>query len=498
MVGPRLLPGGVTARSALLRLDGWRWPHVPLAFEPDAPDARWDVEPAPTMPGESNRWAVRIEGLRPDTVYRIGLRAGAQPAAETGFVRIRTAPERLAGGTGLLIGLASCYFPSDEYWTNGRAVVDCLEERARRPFLLGAAPAPDSRRALPHATFLCGDQIYADVPRAPGRSRVGLYRGRYADAWQASRLGPVLERGGNFFTADDHEFWNGYPERMFWLSRSWNRSWRETARIAGDAFLVHQGAWNHPPELGPADPEGAAWTRGQLGEVDLFVADARSMRTDRKARRCPDRIPSGGACAPDTPPSAMGRRQLDALIDWLTNVRRVGLLVLPQPLAQTGGRFDSALSDFSSTFERVRRGLSRTVQRGASVVVLTGDIHWGRLVSWQPATAAPGRLVEFVASPIARVGLLSILHSRFDVGAARDPTGRPRPEELAVMAPEFDPARATRHFATGENNFGLMELREGPGGRVTARFELWSLSTKRPAVNRWGSAGGACLAELLL
>lgn len=492
----RILPGGVTASSAVLRVEGWPTPEVPLRLEPEAPGASLQVEPAPLMIGESSRWRLLLDGLAPDTIYR--LRLGSREAGAT--ARIRTAPERLAGSGSLLLALASCYFPSDEYWTNARAIVRCLEARARRPYELGASPAPDPRRGLPTATFLVGDQIYADVPRSSRRTLVGLYRGRYGDAWQSSRLGAVLAHGGSFFTGDDHEFWNGYPERMLWLSRSWDGKWRRTARIAADGFWCHQGIWNFPPGLDGGLSRAVGWAWGPLGEVDLFVADARTERTDREARRCPGLSGAGnGGCPPGRLPGFLSGEQREALVSWVRGIRRLGLLVLPQPLAQTGGRFDNALSDYPADFEPLREALyAAVVGRGVSVVVLSGDIHWGRLISWRPDATSPGRLVEFVASPIGRVGLLSILHSRFDVGAARDPRGRPKPEELAVLSPRFAAARAARHFATGENCFGLLELTEDSTGRPRARFELWSLQTKRPARDRWGNGGGTCVAELLV
>lgn len=492
----RIFPGGVTASSAALRVEGWPGPEIPLRLEPEAPGVSLRVEPAPLMIGESSRWRVLLDGLAPDTIYR--LRLGGPEGGTTAW--IRTAPERLLGSSGLLLGLGSCYFPSDEYWTNARAILRCLDARARRSYELGASPAPDPRRGLPTATFLVGDQIYADVPRSSGRTLVGLYRGRYGDAWQSSRLGAVLASGGNFFTGDDHEFWNGYPERMLWLSRSWDGEWRRTARIAADGFWCHQGVWNFPPGFDGGLGRAESWARGRLGEVDLFVADARTDRTGRDGRRCPRLSASGnGECPPGSRPGFLSVGQRDALVSWIRTVRRIGLLVLPQPMAQTGGRFDSALSDYPADFEPVREALRETiVGRGVSLVVLSGDIHWGRLTSWRPDARSPGRLVEFVASPIARVGLLSILHTRFDVGATRDPRGRPKPEELAVLSPEFPERQATRHFATGENCFGLLELTGDPAGRLKARLELWSLQTKRAARDRWGRGGGTCVAELLV
>ena len=128
---------------------------------------------------------VRVCDLKPDTTYSVQL-LGA-PVDSGNPVRIRTAPKKLEGSAGLLLGLASCYYPSDQFVGNAAAIATCLDKRE----LTGRG------RGLPNATFLCGDQIYADVPGDPNqRPMLELYRHRYHAAWQKNRLGPLLARGG--------------------------------------------------------------------------------------------------------------------------------------------------------------------------------------------------------------------------------------------------------------------------------------------------------------
>ena len=56
-------------------------------------------------------------------------------------------------------------------------------------------------------------RVYQD-----GLSRQTSYR----EVFEDSRLGSLLSYGANIFTCDDHEFWNSYPESMWWLSRTYD------------------------------------------------------------------------------------------------------------------------------------------------------------------------------------------------------------------------------------------------------------------------------------
>jgi hypothetical protein len=133
------------------------------------------------------------------------------------------------------------------------------------------------------------------------------------------------------------------------------------------------------------------------------------------------------------------------------------------------------------------------------VIVITGDIHWGRLVSWSPRAGNGRGLVEFVSSPIARVGLRSTLGTSLKVGRASNPENKPDDGDWAVLHPVLGGCARAKHFATGENNVGVIELNRGPDGSVVAQFELWSLDTRQLARNRWPTTGpDRCTAVLPL
>lgn len=473
-------PGGVTSTTARVRLDTT---ELANPGEPPMPvrPAAIVVEPTPAALRIATRTlaprhshVLDLTGLDPDTRYTVR-HAGLDSRA----ARFRTAPAAVTADRPLLLGLSSCYFPSDRFVANPRAVKSCWVRRAGIRFQ--ETGGTGEVRTVPHAKFLCGDQIYGDVPASTSRDIDAVYRGRYRDAWSDVRLGPVLGHGGNFFASDDHEFWNDFPESVLWLRRSHGERWTESARAALHELWLNQGIWNFPPGFQGGESRERSWTMGRLADIDVFVADTRSERSSKDGSRRPG---NGAAGTASGAASLLSADQLAAIERWLAGIGRAGILVTSQPIALHGSGTDAALSDFPE-FDTILRAVWDTVdRRGKPVLVLSGDIHWGRLMSWtSPRTGA--RLVEFVSSPIARVGLQSIFTTRWDVGKPKDVRRMPEPEHLDVIHRVTD-RRPERYFATGRNNIGMAELTVDDQGRLAASFELWGLGTGSRARNFWG------------
>lgn len=186
----------------------------------------------------------------------------------------------------------------------------------------------------------------------------------------------------------------------------------------------------------------------------MFVADTRTDRVSLDGARCLSSTTTMGAHQTGSPRSMMGCDQLKALTDWADQVQRLGLLVLGQPLlARSTGAwtFDTTLADYESDYEKIVTRLRKNIEeRGVSFIVLTGDIHWGRLED------EDRRLLR-----------------RFLPGFA---------EECV--------------FATGDNNFGMLSLAAPGDDRRDAIFELWSLTTLKRAENNWLKTS-ECLRERL-
>lgn len=483
MSGPSLVPGmicpGETDVRLRLRVKDWPQPFLSLRSSPALPMLTGPLALVPVAgPGAARNWILDLHGLAPATTYLFSIDGHADSQ-----VTIRTPPGAL-GDAGLLVALLSCYFPSTEYEANPTKVVQCLRERA--------GGRPDD--AVPHLKILCGDQIYADVPAAWSFGRAeATYRQRYQEAWSRRRLGTLLSQGANLFVAEDHEFWNSFPDAMPYLARS-GHGWHDWAKVAADFAWVEQGVWNFVNGFQGGAARQRSWGRcGLAPGVALFAADTRTDRVSFDGTRG---LLAGGGTGerpPDEPRTMMGEDQLRALTSWADNeVERVGLLVLGQPLlgrTTSGWTFDTNLADYAEDYRAIVSALVRNIERrGVSFVVLTGDIHWGRLICWSPVHHPPDRpnakLVEFVASPMARVGKVGSLLSReHGVGDAADTTIDDRDRE---------PLRdALRHFtespmfASNDNNFGLLRLTQRADDRYVADFELRSLRTHALAEDRW-------------
>lgn len=327
--------------------------------------------------------------------------------------------------------------------------------------------------------------------------------------WRGRQLGDLLRYGANVFTCDDHEYWNGYPDWMPHLSRSFG-NWEAWARAGMRALWRRASVANFAPGVkGGTPPVGGAmrieprveyrgWCQWRVAGLDVFVADTRSDRTTKTGGRCPERLTEQGACSRGGKPHAMSKVQADALSQWIDHVERLGVLVLGQPLVmaehdQTS--WDPDLTEFPEHAQLVKqlRGRLDHPDRPASFIVLTGDIHWGRLVSWEsPRSRGRGhRLVEFVSSAIGRVTDKNILGSSFNV-AGHASTELTDAEMWTLGNDLF----VTKTFASGQNNAGLLRIRRPARDRYEADFELWNLETQDVADNKW--VIGSCLATLSL
>ncbi|MCW5893081.1 MAG: alkaline phosphatase D family protein [bacterium] len=472
----RLLVGTVTARSARLRLDGWPSPPCPVRLTPPHGTlCRFDVadRPAPVT-----TWVVDFANLVPDTHYVADL--GPFGGSTVGF---RTAPAGLDAHTSFGLSLLSCYFPSDQFVGRAGRVLGRLAARS----------------SPPHLNVLCGDQIYADVPSDWTRDDPTLvYARRYEAAWAPGRLGPLLAGGANVFACDDHEYWNNYPETTIWLSRSW-WSWAQWADAARAANWGEQGQWNFAPGITGGAAEKRAWCAWRQADVDLFVADTRTDRASPDHSRCPT-VPDGECPHRLRRSHLMTAAQRHALHAWIASVPRLGILVLGQPIlaaATSWSDFDTTLADYDDYDDLIASLRWAIATRGVSFIVLSGDIHWSRLVRWRCRTASrpDAMLIEFVTSPLARVGLPSIVSTRADVGRRADPKldGAARGALLRRL-PHFDEGTI---FATNEHAIGFLTIRRA-GHELLAEFEVESLDTQRVADDRWSGGRWPCRATLVV
>jgi hypothetical protein len=156
------------------------------------------------------------------------------------------------------------------------------------------------------------------------------------------------------------------------------------------------------------------------------------------------------------------------LVDaWVRELSGPGVLVIGQPLLQTSTGFfkghfgDWNLPDFSQYHELVQIiGRSRH-----SLVVLTGDVHFGRVA--RSSLRSGAELIEIISSPMSLVdekarGTWTAAPASFPI--ARPSTMVPAALGRSGVVTEGDFAPTESHFLT------LEFTRRGPGTRLRLRF----------------------------
>lgn len=227
----------------------------------------------------------------------------------------------------------------------------------------------------PHFNFLLGDQVYLDVgvdSLSPVSHEIQeRIAGDYANNWHALR--GVFKHGATWFLADDHEFWNNYPVvsgpypfiqalRLDHVKQAWERTAREAVdsiqRVKNIRFF------------------------GIGNDLSFCIADFRSRRTETHL---------------------LEDRDFEQVLSWVAALTSPGVLVLSQPLADTYGKEDKKLPDY----EQYHQLLRAMQQSSHDILVLAGDLHCGRICSFEfvEANAKNTRRVmhEVVASPLSNL-----------------------------------------------------------------------------------------------
>ncbi len=405
--------------------DGWRvwysWPGEPVEPPPPrvrapggaelAVDATFELLPA--VDGSARRMA--IHELRPQ---------GAQPGAlhEVTFDGLaplywRTRPQVLAPeGMSFLVG--SCFWLNDDKAGFYAAAVQELVQREQPVFKI-----------------LMGDQLYADVwPPSPDGVRRGI-AAKYERYWGDAGYQALLRACPTFVTNDDHEFWNDYPEPQVQVPLSWPKHSPESDPALHDFLDLYQTALN---------PEAKRWCRFDIAPVSFFIADTRSHRTRSE-------LPT---------PSLMVDEQWADLEAWAAALAGPGVLVLPQPMMKAGGsKTDRCYADFLDDYGRLG---DLFVNSGHDILILTGDIHTGRL-SRATIVGAGRDVYELVASPGSLV-------TPFLPPWGHDPN--PLPASMLVGRHKWD-IFTTQLTATVDNNVGLVRMAPGRDGSTRFTLQLW-------------------------
>jgi hypothetical protein len=305
---------------------------------------------------------VLLQGLSPRKTYSLQLLLNGEPKADG---KVTTLPDRLPAldekPFTVLLGSCFCRQEDDEGMVG------------KTYFHLPAGSRPDVK-------ILSGDQVYLDHPwfhylwhtHSVQNLRKRFFT-NYQKTWaQQGGFQQLLKDGANFFTSDDHELWNNAPNTASFIRDTWpvfnkREEWYQEARTLYGIFQTSSLINSFP-----------------VGTLSFLIADTRMNRdADQK--------------------NFMKDEDLERVGTWVSNLKGPGVLVVGQPVlrGKTGffpGHFgDWSLADFAQ-YGRLVRLLTSSKH---SVVILTGDVHFGRIA--QCTLSSGSELIEIISSPMSLV-----------------------------------------------------------------------------------------------
>jgi hypothetical protein len=201
------------------------------------------------------------------------------------------------------------------------------------------------------------------------------YKANWTDS-EGYRL--LLSTGSTWFSADDHEFWNNYPNWTTLISNTWTRKGRNKIKSAAQPLFE---------DFQTGDP--AMTGRPQVfsvGSLSFFAADTRIFREEGDRRFMLD-------------------EDLGRAVEWMRALQGPGVLVVGQPFFHPAANwvnrrfFDRSLSNYSQ-YKDLVRALSESKH---SVLILTGDVHFGRIARCDYTLPGKPALFEVIASPASLV-----------------------------------------------------------------------------------------------
>jgi hypothetical protein len=277
----------------------------------------------------------------------------------------------------------------------------------------------------PDLQFLCGDQVYLDrsqrsdrhTQKAADLSRVSdVYRRTW---WGKAGLSRLLQTAPTVFCPDDHDIWNEYRKDHVPDDRM---GWHRLALELLDAVQTRE-----------------CWQAFDVAPLSFLVLDTRRERT--KAEFVSSDV-------------------LERTLTWLAKLKGPGVLVTGQPLFGEPWRpfrirLGSDLSDrrFRSQYAALAAAISSAPH---SIVLLSGDVHWGRVASATEPGKNTAQVVEVIASPLALHSRWSRIPRNWVKAPRRFPRG-----ELASGASELiidtDP-----NYQVRADHFALIEFRPRP------------------------------------
>ncbi len=207
-------------------------------------------------------------------------------------------------------------------------------------------------------------------------------------------MGSILSHGATWMLPDDHEFWNDYP---FYKSL--------IPQLQALRLRHVRKAWDAVATDGVRNVQrSAAFETFSIGkDLSVCIADFRSNRDDN------------GFTTP---------ANLRKITKWASELRSPGLFIASQPLIVEENNTEKNLLSYKQQYAQLLKALAAS---GHDIVLLSGDVHFGRISTTQLGNEAKGpRLIEIIASPLSNLTYLNGIMS-----------GKPKSKPASFPAPEI-------------------------------------------------------------
>ena len=255
---------------------------------------------------------------------------------------------------------------NDAWWFETRPVPD---ETCRIVFGSCADEKPGSSKVwrrieadAPSALVLLGDTPYIDT------TDLARQRSRYREFGRVPAFAELVGHTPLYSTWDDHDFGRNDTDG--------NLKGKENSR---------QAVMEHRPNPGFGEAGEGIFTSFRQGPVEVFLLDARWFaRTEGEGND----------------PTLLGRRQ------WAWLERSLAASTAPFRILACGMVFNGSVRPFKTDcwgaypreYERLVDLIGRVGDEG--VVLVSGDVHWSRVMRHDTGARLGHDLMEFVTSPI--------------------------------------------------------------------------------------------------
>jgi hypothetical protein len=358
----------VTAPALTWSLDGN--PVVPTPRAPLAP-----ARPEPRMASAGMRrtftGVFEISGgsIFPGSFHRVEVRADDGSSARLDTRAMMT--EVPAGFEWFNVLLVSCFHRDEDKQGYAGRLASSLP-----PFY------------KPHLSILLGDQVYLDLPTLRNfHSDVSWLANDFEHKYNHNWRGPdgyarLLSAAPSVSTPDDHEFWNDFPRRQIHIPPTWSEDGRGAWRDAASAM------WRAYQAPIPSAGAGPAFTLDVL-PLSFFVLDTRNDRQADASR-------------------ALAPAMLAQFRTWTERLVGEGLFgVVASGQSFMDPRVRMSATDLTlathGDYPDLVNALDSVVAAGLPLLLLSGDVHYGRVTRVVDSRSGRALLHEVISSPSSLV-----------------------------------------------------------------------------------------------